>query len=51
LNKELNRNGFSTKTGSLLTSHAYKQILSSVEERVKISEEGETYKMWSDHTN
>jgi hypothetical protein len=28
-----------------------KNILSCGKERVKISEEGETYKMWSDHKN
>jgi len=51
LNKEFNLNGFSAKASFLLTSHACKQILSCVEERVKISEDGETFKVWSDHKN
>ena len=35
--------------GFSLTSHACKQMLSFIEETVKISKEGETLKMWFHH--
>jgi len=42
-------NRSSTKMGFSLTSHACKQMLSFIEETVKIGKEGETLKMWFNH--
>jgi hypothetical protein len=37
--------------GFLLMSHACKQMLPCIEERVKIGEEGYTLRIWFDHEN